>query len=105
MEVSSQLHAPAALPPGEIATGTHLIGDRMGSRAGLNAVDKKKFCHAGNRILAVQPAARRYNDYFEYKNIVKDANSQYGCHTARTYFSFILFNISKGLKNADVKEI
>jgi hypothetical protein len=67
----------------------------MGSRAGLDAV-KKKSC---------QPPARRYTDYCENKNIVKKANSQYGCHTARIYFSSILFNMTKSLKNADATEI
>jgi hypothetical protein len=32
---SGQLHAPAALPPGR-------IGDRVGPRAGLDAVEKQK---------------------------------------------------------------
>jgi hypothetical protein len=37
MEVSGQLHASAALPPGK-ATGTHWIGGWVGPRAGLDAV-------------------------------------------------------------------
>jgi hypothetical protein len=41
--VSGQLHAPAALPPGERATGTHWIGGWVGPRAGLDAVEKRKF--------------------------------------------------------------
>jgi hypothetical protein len=39
MEVSGQLHALAALPPGEIALGTHWID----LRAGLDEVEKRKF--------------------------------------------------------------
>jgi hypothetical protein len=36
MEVSGQLHPPAALPP-----GTHWIGGCVGARAGLDAVQKR----------------------------------------------------------------
>jgi hypothetical protein len=40
MEVSDQLHAPAALPPG--------VGRWVGPRAGLDAVVREKFpSHAG----------------------------------------------------------
>jgi len=42
MEVSDQLHAPAALPPWERAPGTHWIGGCGGSRTGLDAVVKRK---------------------------------------------------------------
>jgi len=38
MEVSSQLHALAALPPGEGAPGIHWIGGWVGPRASLEAV-------------------------------------------------------------------
>jgi hypothetical protein len=41
MEVSGQLHAPAALPP-EKAPGTHWIGGWVGPRAVLEAVVKRK---------------------------------------------------------------
>jgi hypothetical protein len=37
MEVSGQLHAPAALLP-----VTHWIGDRVGLRAGMDTKNKKK---------------------------------------------------------------
>jgi hypothetical protein len=43
MEVSGQLHAPAALPPLRIATGTPWIGGWVGPRAGLDAMAKRKF--------------------------------------------------------------
>jgi hypothetical protein len=43
MEVSGQLHAPAALPLGERAPGTHWIGGRVDPRAGLDDVEKLKF--------------------------------------------------------------
>jgi hypothetical protein len=42
MEVSGHLHAPAALPPMERATGTHWMGDWVGPRAGLDTVSKRK---------------------------------------------------------------
>jgi hypothetical protein len=41
MEVSGQLHAPAALPPGEITHGTHSIGGEVGPRASLDDVEKR----------------------------------------------------------------
>jgi len=37
MEVSGQLHAPAALSPGESTHGTHWIGGWVGPRSGLDA--------------------------------------------------------------------
>jgi hypothetical protein len=40
MEVSGQLHAPAALLSGKQPPGTHIIGDGMGPRAGVNVMDK-----------------------------------------------------------------
>jgi hypothetical protein len=42
MEVSGQLHTPAALPPRERDTGTHWIGSWVNPRAGLDAVVKRK---------------------------------------------------------------
>jgi hypothetical protein len=46
MEVSGQLYAPAALPPG-IVPATHWVGSEVSPRAGLNA------CTAGNETQAV----------------------------------------------------
>jgi hypothetical protein len=43
MEVSVQLHAPTALPPGREPPGTHWIGRWVDPRAGLDNVEKKKF--------------------------------------------------------------
>jgi hypothetical protein len=40
MEVSGQLHAPAALPPRETAPGTHYTGSWVGLRACLDDVEK-----------------------------------------------------------------
>jgi hypothetical protein len=42
MEVSGQLHAPAALPAGKVPTGTYCIGGRVGSRAGLDVMEKRQ---------------------------------------------------------------
>jgi hypothetical protein len=42
MEVSGQLHAPAALPSEKEPLGTHCIGGRVGPRAVLEAVAKRK---------------------------------------------------------------
>jgi hypothetical protein len=41
MQVSGQLHTPAALPSGR-SPGTHWIGGWVGPRAGLDAVVKRK---------------------------------------------------------------
>jgi hypothetical protein len=40
MEVSSQLHAPAALLPGKRAHGTHFMGSWVDSKPGLDVVEK-----------------------------------------------------------------
>jgi hypothetical protein len=39
MEMSGQLHAPAALPPEEITPSTHWIGGWVGPGAGPDAVE------------------------------------------------------------------
>jgi hypothetical protein len=61
MEVSDQLHTPAALPPGEVGPGTHWIGGWVGPRAGLDVVEKS-LAPARNRTPVFQPVARRYTD-------------------------------------------
>jgi hypothetical protein len=55
MEVSGQLHALAALPP-----GTHWIGGWVGRTAGVETVEKRKIfrCREWN-----PDWARRYNDW------------------------------------------
>jgi hypothetical protein len=61
MEVGGQLHAPAALPPGVRTPGTHYTGGWMGSRAGLDAVAKRKVpipAPAGKWTPVVQPIAQ-----------------------------------------------
>jgi hypothetical protein len=58
MEVSGQLHGPSRFTP-----GTHFIGDCLGLKGGLDAVEyQKSVAPAANRIPAVQPVARRYTD-------------------------------------------
>jgi hypothetical protein len=42
MEVSGQLHAPAALLPRERAPGTHMVVVWEGPRAGLKTVSERK---------------------------------------------------------------
>jgi hypothetical protein len=42
MEMSSQLHFSAALLSGEIAFDIHWIGGWVGSRVGLETVEKRK---------------------------------------------------------------
>jgi hypothetical protein len=66
MEVSGQLHTPAALPPRERAPDTHLIGGWVGSRAVLDAVVKRKIPsprpESNPRTPIIQPVAQRYTD-------------------------------------------
>jgi len=63
MEVSGQLHGPAALHPTERTPGTHWIGGWAGTRAGLEAEAKKDiFSPCGKLNPVVQPVASRYTD-------------------------------------------
>jgi hypothetical protein len=64
--VSGQLHAPAALPPGERAPGTQWIGGRVDLRAGLDDLEKRTFLTLPGLELrppVVQPVASRYTNY------------------------------------------
>jgi hypothetical protein len=63
MEVSGQLHAPAALPPGKGPPVPIREGDRRAPESVWTLWRKDKSCTAGNRIQAVQPVARRYTDW------------------------------------------
>jgi len=45
MDVSFQLHVPAALSPGKKALSTHWIGGGEGLRTGVDAVGKIKISH------------------------------------------------------------
>jgi hypothetical protein len=42
-EVSGQIHATAALPPGKEPPGTRWIGSWVGPRSGLDDVEKRKY--------------------------------------------------------------
>jgi hypothetical protein len=53
---------PCRFTPAEGALGIHWIGGGMGPRVGLDAVEKRKSCIAGNRTTGVQPVARRYSE-------------------------------------------
>jgi hypothetical protein len=66
MEVSGQLHAPAALPPRERAPGTQWIGGWVGPRAVLDTVMKKipSPRRESNRSTPiVQTVSQRYTDW------------------------------------------
>jgi hypothetical protein len=66
LEVSGQLHVPAALPPGK-SPGTHFIGGWVDPRVGLDYMEKWKFFTLpGLELplpLVVQPVASRYTDW------------------------------------------
>jgi hypothetical protein len=51
-----QLHAPAALPPGERAPGTHWMGGWVYPRAGLGEIEKWKFLTLP--VLELRPLGR-----------------------------------------------
>jgi hypothetical protein len=75
MEVSGQLHAPAALPPGERAPGTPCIGGWVGPRAGLDDMEKRKiFPLPGLELRPLGRSARSQSLYWlssqkeEYKS-------------------------------------
>jgi hypothetical protein len=60
MEVSSQLHAPAALPPGKSPTGTHWIGGWVGPTACLDAMGNRKIVPLpGIKLPASSPSLYR----------------------------------------------
>jgi hypothetical protein len=66
MEMSGQLHAPAALHPGK-ESGTPWIGGWVGPRAVLDAVVKRKIPNlrreSNPRTPIIQPVAQRYTDW------------------------------------------
>jgi hypothetical protein len=66
LEGSGQFHAPAALPPGKRAPGTHWIGGWVDLRAGVDDVEKRKFLTLPGlelRHSVLQPVASRYTDW------------------------------------------
>jgi hypothetical protein len=60
MEMNVQLHVAAVLR-WERATGTHWIGGWVGSRVGLDAVEKRKFetCPSSPQPVAIQTELSR----------------------------------------------
>jgi hypothetical protein len=74
MEVSGQLHAPAALPLGKVPC-THRIGGWVGPRAFLDAVVKRKIPsprrESNLRTPIVQPVAQRYTDIYAYLTYIQ----------------------------------
>jgi hypothetical protein len=62
MEVSGELHAPAALAPGEDQPGTHWIGGWVGNRASPDTVVKRKIPSPRrySNPLIMQPVAQRH---------------------------------------------
>jgi hypothetical protein len=66
MEVSGQLHSPAALPPRERAPGTHWMGGCADARAVLDSVVKRKITsphrETNPRNPVFQPVAQRCTD-------------------------------------------
>jgi hypothetical protein len=60
MEVSGQLHAPAALPPGKEPPGVHRIEGCLGLRGSLDDMEKWKFLPPPG--LDLQPVANGYTD-------------------------------------------
>jgi hypothetical protein len=62
MDVSGQLHASTALPPGDRAPGTHWIGGWVGPRVDLGAVEKRKILHCMESNTAPPTVVRRYID-------------------------------------------
>jgi hypothetical protein len=88
MDVSGQLHAPAALPPRERAPGTHWIGGWVGPRAILDAVVKRKIPsprrESNLRTPIVQPVTQRYTDWAI--TVLKD-------QATSIYYSLLCFEI------------
>jgi hypothetical protein len=48
---------PGRFTAGQIAPGTHWIGGWMGSRTGLDAVEKKSLAHAESRTTVSRPSS------------------------------------------------
>jgi hypothetical protein len=76
LEVSGQLHVPAALPPGK----EHWIGGWVGPRAGLDDVRREKswpYRDSNPDSSDVKPLASRYTDYAikYYLNTILNPNN------------------------------
>jgi hypothetical protein len=82
MEMSGQLHAPAAFIPRERAPGTHWIGGWVGTRAILDAVVKRQIPshrqESNPRTPIVQPVAQRLTGLLPLADIQrKNVSSQW----------------------------
>jgi hypothetical protein len=70
MEVSGELHAPAALLPGKEPPNTHWIGGWVGPRAILDAVVKRKIPsprrESDPRTPIIHFVAQLYTDWNSY---------------------------------------
>jgi hypothetical protein len=75
LEVSGQLHVPAASPPGR-SPGTHFIEGWVDPRAGLDDMEKWKFLTLPGLelvpLLVVQPVVSRYTDWAIPAHFLKD---------------------------------
>jgi hypothetical protein len=63
MEVSGQLHAPAALTPGKEPPRSHWIGGWVGPRAGLDRVVKRKILE--DKINELERNCKKSQSYIE----------------------------------------
>jgi hypothetical protein len=71
MEMSGQLHAPAALPPGQTDPGTHFIVGWIDPRVDLNVLQKGKIscsCLEFNPDSSVVILIMIYYYYYYYYN-------------------------------------
>jgi hypothetical protein len=66
MEVSGHLHDPGRFSPRERASGTHWIGGWVGSRAGLDAVVKRKIPSPYGKIIGWKN--------FDWMHLAQDGN-------------------------------
>jgi hypothetical protein len=83
MEVSSQLHVPAALPQGKQLPGTDCVGGWLGPRTGMDVVDERN-------ISSLPPG-------IESRFLGRPADSVVAIPTELPYFS--LFNYA--VRNSD----
>jgi hypothetical protein len=66
MEVSGQLHAPVALPPGRGASGTLWLGGWVGPRTGLDDLEERKFLTLSGLELRFLGRPARSQSLYDY---------------------------------------
>jgi hypothetical protein len=78
LEVSAQLHAPATLPPGERAPGTHWIGGWVGPRTRMDDVERRKILFLPGQVLRrlSRPARRQSLYRLSYPGSTSYANGR-----------------------------